>query len=373
MEIIHVVLGKANPARMNGVNKVVNELASQQAMAGETVALWGITKSSEHDYPGRPYDTRLFKARKNRFQLDPALIAALGKKKDRVIFHLHGGFIPAFNRLAIALHKRDIPFVLTPHGSYNTIALEKSKWRKKIYMALYEKTILKYARAIHCMGKSEIAGLQLLYPNNKSILIPYGFEPAAAPESAVRPDAGAGEFIIGFCGRIDIHTKGLDVLLHAFHRFIKDVPEARLWVIGDSPERQALQHLAMDMGMDDNVVFYGSKYNRDKTDLLVQLSAFVHPSRNEGLPTAVLEAASLGIPCIVTEATNTGDSIRRFDCGQVIDQPDAEELFVAMRALYRRIRQKGMEELSDNARRMISEAYNWKTILGHFHQLYVSA
>ncbi|MBK7805817.1 MAG: hypothetical protein IPJ51_05910 [Saprospiraceae bacterium] len=44
MEIIHIVLGKANPERMNGVNKVVFQLATKQAESGRNVSVWGITK-----------------------------------------------------------------------------------------------------------------------------------------------------------------------------------------------------------------------------------------------------------------------------------------------------------------------------------------
>ena len=47
MEIIHIVLGKANPDRMNGVNKVVYQLATKQADFGEKVAVWGITNDTE--------------------------------------------------------------------------------------------------------------------------------------------------------------------------------------------------------------------------------------------------------------------------------------------------------------------------------------
>jgi hypothetical protein len=43
MEIIHIVLGKANPDRMNGVNKVVYQLATKQVEFGENVAVWGLS------------------------------------------------------------------------------------------------------------------------------------------------------------------------------------------------------------------------------------------------------------------------------------------------------------------------------------------
>ena len=60
MKIIHLVLGKANPLRMNGVNKLVHEMATTQQEMGYNVNLWGITENPIHDYPPRNYRTVLF-------------------------------------------------------------------------------------------------------------------------------------------------------------------------------------------------------------------------------------------------------------------------------------------------------------------------
>ena len=94
MEIIHVVLGKANPSRMNGVNKVVFQLATEQALAGRKVSIWGITKSVEHNYGERPFETQLFKAQRNPFAISEELRKKLIAAKGNAIFHLHGGWIP---------------------------------------------------------------------------------------------------------------------------------------------------------------------------------------------------------------------------------------------------------------------------------------
>ena len=70
MEIIHLILGKANPDRMNGVNKVVYQLTTQQAIAGRKVSIWGISKNTEHNYGERNFETRLFQAFRNPIKID---------------------------------------------------------------------------------------------------------------------------------------------------------------------------------------------------------------------------------------------------------------------------------------------------------------
>lgn len=369
MEIIHVVLGKANPSRMNGVNKVVHELATRQQQRGEAVSLWGITRYPKHDYPGRVYTTSLFRAHRNPFRLDRALKKAVeGKGKDTV-FHLHGGFIPAFYSLAVALHKRRIPYVFTAHGSYNTVALERNRRRKSWYFRLFEKKVLTYARAIHCLGRSEVDGLQQIFPNKKTNLIPYGFD-----GSPMRSNhAGEDKFIIGFCGRLDIHTKGLDLLLQAFSKFQWDAPTAELWLIGDSPSRGELENLARRLGIRSQTVFFGSRFGEEKLELLQQVHVFAHPSRNEGLPTAVLEAAALGIPCVITEATNVGEPVRRYGAGEVVARPDGLLLAEALRRLYKLYRAKRLAVVGMQARKMIGECFDWNVILGDFHRLYQPA
>ena len=74
------------------------------------------------------------------------------------------------------LSKNNIPFVLTPHGAYNTIAMQRSGITKKLYFLLFEKFLLKKVNRIHSLGESEVVGLNQLFPNSKSFLLPYGYE-----------------------------------------------------------------------------------------------------------------------------------------------------------------------------------------------------
>lgn len=368
MEIIHVVLGKANPDRMNGVNKVVNQLATRQVMAGRTVSVWGITRDLTHNYPERNFATKLFKAYPGKFRLDTAFTEALPSKKSKAIFHLHGGFNPVFYAVSKELVAAGIPFVFTPHGAYNTVAMQRSMLRKRIYARLFERKILASAGMVHCLGKSEMEGLQAFYAAAKTRLVPYGFENSIVKNSM--PDYH--RFIIGFCGRLDIYTKGLDLLLQAFLKIKTLHPNAELWIIGDSEERKTLESMINTMQL-KGVTMTGSRFGQDKDELLRQVHVFAHPSRNEGLPSAVLEAASLGIPCVVTEATNVGDAIRRHNCGEVIEHPESEALYMAILKMYQRVKTEGWKTISESAREMVSREYNWNKIIGEFDKMYKEA
>jgi hypothetical protein len=130
MEIIHIILGKANPNRMNGVNKVVNSIATFQTKLGHNVNVWGITKNAIHDYPERNYKTVLFK-QKSKFFLPKGLRNKINNQSAETIFHFHGGFIPQYILIVRHILKIGAKYVFTPHGSYNSIAMERSNLKKK--------------------------------------------------------------------------------------------------------------------------------------------------------------------------------------------------------------------------------------------------
>jgi glycosyltransferase involved in cell wall biosynthesis len=275
MEIVHIVLGKANPNRLNGVNKVVYNLATEQVKAGKNVQVWGLTPNPTYDFPERNFETVLFKMYRNPFQLDQALQHALIQKPNAV-YHLHGGWIPAFYSLAKLFSKHQIKFVLTPHGAYNTLAIQQSKIKKWFYFNLFEKHLLRAVHQVHAIGASETEGLKKLSPQTQSFLLPYGF--AASINQVAHPKEK--DFTLGFVGRLDMHTKGLDLLLKAFNLFQKKISNSKLWIIGDGDSRKTLEQICKNDQL-QNVVFWGSKFGAEKDELISRMHVFTHPSRNE--------------------------------------------------------------------------------------------
>ena len=366
MEIIHIVLGKANPDRMNGVNKVVYQLATHQVAFGENVSVWGITKDKDHNYGERNFKTELFLKQTNPFAVSKELKMALLDKKNKAVFHFHGGWIPVFYSLAKWLNKHSISYVFTPHGAYNTIAMRRNSIVKKLYFKLFEQKILKHTSKIHCIGKSEILGLEKIFTTKKAILLPYGFENTT---KVVVQNPNNKHIVFGFVGRLDIYTKGLDTLMHAFEKFLLKQPNAQLWIVGDSKEKAILEKQIKEKSLEANVILHGSKFGEEKETLIQNMDVFVHPSRNEGLPLSVIEAASFGKPCIVTDATNIGDLIVKYEAGRTIYSQSNIQLEAAMDAMFDEWKNEvAFSQMRHNAIKMIDENYNWELIVKKFHQ-----
>ncbi|MFD2602749.1 glycosyltransferase family 4 protein [Flavobacterium suzhouense] len=364
MEIIHLILGKANPDRMNGVNKVVYQLATKQAEFGEKVAVWGIVSDKEENYGSRNFETRLFLKTSFPFFFSKELKEAILEKKGKAVFHLHGGWIPVYFLLAKLLYRHNIKFVITAHGAYNTIAMKKSSMIKALYFRFFERRILETADSIHCIGKSEVHGLKKIFKKDNVVLLPYGFVNNYPVETK---GPNKENIIFGFIGRLDIYTKGLDTLLHAFKKFHYNYPDSKLWIVGDSNERETLQHLISKNHLDKNVVLYGSKFGDEKNELLQKMDVFVHPSRNEGLPLSVIEAASFGKPCIVTDSTNIGHEIANYNAGETIYSQNENKLEAAMVHMVKVFNDPGaFVVMQQNAMRMVQEEYNWEKLLLKF-------
>ncbi|HOY95157.1 MAG TPA: glycosyltransferase [Catalimonadaceae bacterium] len=370
MEVIHIVLGKANPARMNGVNKVVYQLASRQAESGQTVSVWGITKDLSENYGERNFNTRLFKASLNPFGLPSGIRNAFKEKKGKAVVHIHGGWIPVFSSLSTLLKELGIPFVFTPHGAYNVVAMERSQFMKKLYFEFFERKVLRNASRLHCLGASEVNGLQRIYRTRKSVLLPYGYE---AEGTAIQPSPSKGrKFIIGFVGRLDVYTKGLDLLVDAFLEFSEEQPNSELWIVGDSPERAVFERKVKSMGLETKVKFWGSRFGEEKENLLRQMDVFAHPSRNEGLPASILEAAGYGIPVLVTEATNLAELVKRYKCGIAVPDNNAWEICMGLHKLHANWKQGQFPAMGERARSLVAQEFNWNSILKQFEQLYAS-
>ncbi len=364
LQIIHIVLGKANPDRMNGVNKVVNSLAEHQVMLSRKVCVWGITKTLTHNYPPREYETILFKDI-GKFKISPELKSSILLLKNKpVMFHFHGGFIPQFYFIAKLLVENNIPYVFTPHGAFNTVALQRSKWKKKVYIAILEKYVVKHAKHIHLIGESEIDGTRKIFGDVPHTLIPNGQHESC--NKTLNPSKiWKTAPVFGFVGRLDLHTKGLDILLQGFAKYCHNTNKnSKLIFVGDGPDRAKLEKLAQKLGLSSQMEFLGAKYGREKDELVGQFDFLCLVSRNEGLPGVVLEAACQGIPAIVSKETNMGRFISVSNAGFVIPQNKASELTSAMKAAHKTMLNSTYQKLSQNAMDMVENNFNWFGIAG---------
>jgi glycosyltransferase involved in cell wall biosynthesis len=95
--------------------------------------------------------------------------------------------------------------------------------------------------------------------------------------------------------------KGFDSLLNAMVSVRKEFPKTSLLIAGAGPEEAVLKDLSHELGLDATVHFAG--YIDCPWTLFPTATLFVLPSRHEGLPNALLEAAAGGLPIVALPAS----------------------------------------------------------------------
>jgi glycosyltransferase involved in cell wall biosynthesis len=134
------------------------------------------------------------------------------------------------------------------------------------------------------------------------------------------------EATVGSIGRLD-GQKGYDVLL----RSLAELPGVPVVIVGDGPERKALEELAGQLGIGDRVAFAGRR--EDARDLLSTFDLFVLPSRFEGFPLVLLEAMLAELPVVATDVGSVTEAVTDEETGLVVAPEDPAALASAIRTL----------------------------------------
>ena len=136
-------------------------------------------------------------------------------------------------------------------------------------------------------------------------------------------------------GRIDIHRKGLDVLMEAWERVYSDRPDRdlRLLLVGTGSDANQLRDRITTMQLQG--IMWVDEYVRDRTAIRRYLSAadvYTLPSRHEGFPVAPIEAMACGLPVVATDAPGVPDILEGGEAsgGLVVPRGDANALASAI-------------------------------------------
>lgn len=113
-------------------------------------------------------------------------------------------------------------------------------------------------------------------------------------------DSKEDDYIV-FMSRIDIYTKGLDLLIEAFKKIALEFPSIKLILAGYEFDKFDKLLSGLPVFLKDRVTYAGFLTGEDKVSLLSKAKLFVLPSRHESAPISILEAAACGKPLIVSD------------------------------------------------------------------------
>ncbi len=167
----------------------------------------------------------------------------------------------------------------------------------------------------------------------------------------------AGIFTFLFVGRI-VKAKGISELVSAFLRVNSIFPGTRLLLAGpfESEIYPLDSALLAEIRSNPAIEGLGPIFGPALPALYSAADCFVLPSYREGVPTVVLEAGAMGLPCIVTDINGSREIIENGRNGIVIPSKDADALSNAMLRMLENPQEAAA--MAQNARPMIASRYS---------------
>lgn len=269
--------------------------------------------------------------------------------------------------------RRQVPFVVTPRDALSPVCLGYRRWEKKVFLRMWERRLLREAKAIHALHETEKQDIAAqAATRDKTWIISNACELAG---SSVWPTGEAfretfriapSAPLILFMSRLH-HRKGLDVLCRAFHTVRKHIPNAVLALAGsDEGGLGIVRQEASALLAQGAILPVGHLAGMLKLSALVAADLFTLTSRSEGIPNSVLEALSAGTPCVITDACHVPEVASRA-AGRVTSLEPSEiakafiELLSAPDALI---------QMGKNAAAYAAEAHRPEQIAARLEALY---
>ena len=140
-------------------------------------------------------------------------------------------------------------------------------------------------------------------------------DPARVADARAALGARPGDLVIGAVGRLE-PQKRFDLLLEAFAAITGRFPRARLFIVGDGSQRQALDAQVKALNLTGSCVLVG--HTDDVVPAYHAFDLLVQSSDYEGTPNAVLEAMAFEVPIVATAAGGTAEIVRDGVDGRIV-------------------------------------------------------
>jgi glycosyltransferase involved in cell wall biosynthesis len=361
---MHVI----DSAGLYGAEAVLLNLAAAQAARGErpvvlSIGGRGVTeKAIEAESRRRGIDCVALRIRDGLNFGGAREVASIARAQRADLLHSHGykgnillGLLPR--------RERPAPVVTTLHGW-----TAKSAFSKLGLYRFLDQRLLSRLDGVVLVNDAmrRLPAVARLHP--PSVTIANGVTPAdpsaardPALDAAIAALRGRCSLLFGVVGRLS-PEKNVTALVEAL-KSCED-PRAGLVILGEGPERAAVEAAITRLGMADRTLLGG--YVTSGRDYLPALDALVIPSLTEGLPMVLLEAMAASLPVIATRVGEIPTVLG--DLGLLVPPGDVAALAGAMSALARDLPHH--RELGRRAAERVAQDYSADAMARRYDDLY---
>lgn len=257
-----------------------------------------------------PYDPRVVRT-----------VVNLIKAHDIQILHSHEYKSDLIAYAVAQLHP--LPIMTTIHGWIT------HNFKRRLMIALSQRVLKRFDRVVAVSDETRQRILKCGVPADKVVTIHNGivlenYDAARQQPGMLRArfQLPAEAVVIGNIGRLSPEKGQMDFLTAAAEVAGK-VPNTYFALIGDGPDRSALESRARALGLESRVLFTG--FLQDVRPVYRDIDVLALTSHTEGFPNVVLEALSMGTPVLATAVGGTGEVIEDGVTGVLVPahSPDA--------------------------------------------------
>jgi glycosyltransferase involved in cell wall biosynthesis len=307
-----------------------------------------------------------------RYIANSVILGSRLVKKYRIEIIHTNSFTPVIAGSIISRTKK-IPMIASIYDVVSSIG--DSLWQDWIrYSGLprYYPTIARYYEKlslsmpfdmIHTISDTTRRDI-LLHQRNKEIRVVY---PSIDNRRYGSNNSGYSNFIL-YIGRL-VFYKNVGVLIRAYVDVIKELPTARLVIVGEGPMALEWENLALSLGVLENITFTSHLSHQEKADLLSKCAALALPSIFEGFGLVLLESFAMAKPVLAANVPPLDEIVDRDINGMLLTHDDHHEW---ARAIIKLLSDKQLcEKMGSNACKKFREKYDFKSYVDMMESLYL--
>src|SRR5690349_20632628 len=168
-------------------------------------------------------------------------------------------------------------------------------------------------------------------------------------------------------GRL-VPVKGYDVLVSAMQRIASQVPQLFCLIVGEGESREELSMQVQAAGLEDRVRLVGYYDRENAMSILKSSDIFVMPSRYEGTPIALLEAAALARPILASAIGGIPELVQHEEYALLVPPGDPDALAQSLVKLS--LDRDYARSLGENAQLRIQQKFNLESQVNATWQAY---
>jgi len=269
----------------------------------------------------------------------------------------------------MAARLNDVPLVSTFHDIYGLKGWVESQrslvWGSLGHLATIIAARLPHDQIISVSPQCKQKLVSLGIPEEKITIIPNGVDLKLFDSICVKKVPNQ----ILYVGRL-VNFKHVDWLIHAFAEVLKEVPDARLKIVGDGPERTNLQGLVRKLGLQAYVTFTGiTRTYEGVARYFKESEIFVLPSTVEGEAIVLKEAMAARLPVIAINVAGSGvlSLVRDGENGFLVQK--GRPILIAEKVIQLLQDEKRRKSMGVTGRKFV-EKYDWNIIADLTFQVY---